>query len=151
MASTAYGRGRSEVNLEDILGIDPDDCLDRRARRLIEADRKLLAELVQRRKELGLKQAEVARRMDTDQGSVARIESGGRDLHQSTLRRYAMAVEAVIEHRVVSDTSTRTPAAQWAKMLASSDSPHADEAWGGVILWHDQRCLPTRLTNRADA
>lgn len=91
------------MDLDEMLGIDPADPVARRARRLHEADEKLIAELVKRRRELGLSQDEVARRMDTGQSTVARIESGARDLHQSTLRRYAMAVEAVVEHRVVPD------------------------------------------------
>lgn len=91
------------MTLDELLGIDLTDPVALRARRLREADRKLLGELVAKRRELRLSQEEVARRMDTSQATVARIESGVRDLHQSTVRRYAMAVEVFIEHLVTTD------------------------------------------------
>ena len=85
--------------LEELLGIDPADPLDRLADLLVSEDEKLLDQLVAIRKET-LSQAEVARRMGISQGAVARIESGNRNPHMSTLRRYAHAVRARIEHRV---------------------------------------------------
>lgn len=94
------------MDLDELLGLDQTSPLDRRARELIDADRKMLADLVQRRRDMGLTQKEVARRMDISQSAVARIESGARDLHQSTIRRYAMAVEAILEHKVLPDRRT---------------------------------------------
>lgn len=108
------------MDLGELLGIDPTEPLARRARRLRESDRKLINDLVARRQELGLSQVEVARRMDTGQATVARIESGIRDLHQSTLRRYAMAVEAVIEHDVVPDDRAQARSAAILKDLRAS-------------------------------
>lgn len=95
--------GKCAMDLDELLGIDLNDATARRARRLRENDRQLLRDLVKRRQDLDLSQEEVARRMDTNQSTVARIESGARDLHQSTLRRYAMAVEAVVAHEIVPD------------------------------------------------
>ena len=43
---------------------------------------------------------DVAKRMGSDTAGVSRFESGVRDLRQSTTRRYAQAVGAVIRHRV---------------------------------------------------
>lgn len=100
------------MGIDELLGIDLTETVSRRARHLRDADRKLLADLTARRLALGLSQEEVARRMDTHQSTVARIESGNRDLHQSTLRRYAMAVEAFVEHRVIADDADRIPSAE---------------------------------------
>ncbi|HJF15468.1 MAG TPA: helix-turn-helix domain-containing protein [Enteractinococcus helveticum] len=85
--------------LEELLGIDPTDPLDQLADLLVSEDEKLLDQLVAIRKRT-LSQAEVAQRMGISQGAVARIESGSRNPHLSTLRRYAHAVRARVEHRV---------------------------------------------------
>ena len=52
----------------------------------------LIARLVDRRITSGLSQAEVARRMQTSQSAVARLESRQHDAQLSTLTRYAEAV-----------------------------------------------------------
>jgi repressor LexA len=52
----------------------------------------LIARLVDRRVTSGLSQAEVARRMQTSQSAVARLESRQHDAQLSTLTRYAEAV-----------------------------------------------------------
>jgi predicted transcriptional regulator len=54
--------------------------------------RQLVANLVARRRELGLSQTEVAARMGTSQPAVARLESGAADVRLTTLERYAVAV-----------------------------------------------------------
>lgn len=91
------------MNLEEMLGINPRDPLQRRAKRMVETDETLLDDLVKMRKAKALSQDDVAARMEISQSAVARIESGERDPRLSTLRRYAMAVGAVYEHRVLDD------------------------------------------------
>lgn len=91
------------MDLDELLEIDAADPLVQRARQLHDADRHLIEELVARREELDLSQREVARRMDVSQSAVSRIERGDRDLHQSTVRRYAMAVEATVTYMVIPD------------------------------------------------
>jgi len=110
------------MDIDDILEIDAFDPHAHRAKLLLDADRKLIADLVARRKELGLTQTEVGARMDSDQSTVAKIEAGGRDLHQSTLRRYAMAVDALIEHRVIAPRSSKVSRAH---IAAASANPPA--------------------------
>jgi len=88
------------MNLQEMLGINLDDPNQRLARDLVEADEKMLDELVAIRQEQRLTQAEVGGKMGISQGAVARIESGERDPHLSTLRRYAYAVGAVVTHQV---------------------------------------------------
>jgi DNA-binding transcriptional regulator YiaG len=53
--------------------------------------RELARDLAQRRRDAGLTQCEVAERMGTSQGQVARFESGA-DTRMSSVARYAVAV-----------------------------------------------------------
>jgi ribosome-binding protein aMBF1 (putative translation factor) len=57
--------------------------------------------VAERRKELGLSQAELAQRVDTTQSARARLESGGRPPRIDTLLRIANALdcELVVELR----------------------------------------------------
>jgi len=55
----------------------------------------LARDLAQRRRDVGLTQCEVAERMGTSQGQVARFESGA-DTRMSSVARYATAVGARI-------------------------------------------------------
>jgi transcriptional regulator with XRE-family HTH domain len=82
-------------------GIDPGDPIEQNAKQLVEADEKLLDDLIELRREQGLSQVQVAERLGVHQSSVARIESGERDPHLSTLRRYALALGARVEHHVL--------------------------------------------------
>jgi transcriptional regulator with XRE-family HTH domain len=114
-------------DLDRFLGIDSSNPLDARARALVEADGKLLDELVDMRKSKKLTQAEVAERMEITQGAVARVESGDRDPRLSTLRRYAMAVGALVSHSVDDDEQqvVRSP-------LTGSHAAH--DAWPAPTL-----------------
>lgn len=87
------------MNLDELLGIDLDDPIQQNANQLVDADQKLLDDLVALRR-ASMTQEEAAARMGVSQSAVARIESGERDPHLSTLRRYALAVGARIEHHV---------------------------------------------------
>ena len=105
------------MDLEALLGIDPADPRDRLADYIVTADENLMSELVARRKELGLRQEDVAERMGIDKSNVSRIERGDRDLLQSTLRRYLMAIDSVVVHEVrafedidCADKAARDPA-----------------------------------------
>ena len=60
----------------------------------------LVAHLVERRRELGLSQTDVAARMGTSQSAVARLESGGADVRLTTLERYAAAVDRELDWRL---------------------------------------------------
>lgn len=61
------------------------------------ADRKRRAELLRsigrRRSELGISQADVAKRMDTTQSAVSDLETGGTDPRLSTVQRFASALD----------------------------------------------------------
>ncbi len=64
----------------------------------------LLDEMLRARRQAGLTQAEVARRMGTKTPAIARLESGGGSLRHSpsilTLRKYAAAVGCRLEIRL---------------------------------------------------
>ncbi|RGS71639.1 helix-turn-helix domain-containing protein [Mitsuokella sp. AF21-1AC] len=52
----------------------------------------ILEQLIQRRKELHISQQEVAKRMNTGQTTVARIETGARSPKLETVERFARAL-----------------------------------------------------------
>jgi len=89
------------MNLDEMLGIDLNNPSQRLARILAEEDAALVDALVGLRKASGKSQSEIARSMGVSQSAVARIESGERDPHLSTLRRYAHAVGAEVTHRAI--------------------------------------------------
>lgn len=72
------------------------DALDRAAESLALA---VLRGLVEARKNAGLSQSEVARRMDVPQSAVVRLESGAHSPTLTTLSRYAAAVGVRMEVR----------------------------------------------------
>jgi transcriptional regulator with XRE-family HTH domain len=69
-------------------------------RELETSRRKLVDELVARRRALGLSQTEVAARMGTSQSAVARLESDAGDVKLSTLERYAAALGGQLDWRL---------------------------------------------------
>lgn len=68
---------------------------------LAEADDRMRAALIRARKAAGLTQADVAESLGIKQSSVASFERHDNDPRLSTIRRYALAVGARIEHRVM--------------------------------------------------
>lgn len=74
---------------------------ERHVDELISADLSLLRALVQMRIDSGLTQDDVAKAMGRDPSAVSRFERLDSDPHMSTVRRYACAVNASIQHMVV--------------------------------------------------
>jgi DNA-binding XRE family transcriptional regulator len=81
--------------------------------------RELARELAGRRRESGLTQTEVAERMGTSQGQVARFESGA-DTRLSTVARYAAALGVTVSWSV-----QRAPAAKRPSRAAANRVPSA--------------------------
>lgn len=74
------------------------------------------AELISaRRKRAGLSQAELARRMDTSQSAIARLEGGETDPRWSTIER---ALKAVGEQASLSSAERKPPAVDEEQILA---------------------------------
>jgi DNA-binding XRE family transcriptional regulator len=89
---------------DDLLGLNQDDPIMRRAEVLVENDSELLRSLIRIRKDSGLKQIHVARLLGISQASVAAFERYDNDPKLSTIRRYAHAVGALVAHQVEADT-----------------------------------------------
>lgn len=79
------------------------DVVRQRARALVRSERALLSDLVEIRKAHNLTQAVVAERMGVSQSAVAQMERYDANPTLSTLTRYALAVGARMEHRVIDD------------------------------------------------
>lgn len=84
----------------DWTGIDLGDPETALRLRQVDADLELIEHLRELREELGLTQAEVARRMGRHQSVVSTLERLGSDPRWSSLRRYAGALGVFIEHRI---------------------------------------------------
>ena len=95
-------RGAVVDEFDSLLGIDAADERDVLAGELVRADFAWVDQLVARRRQLGLTQAEVARAMGRSQSVVSDIETMSTDPRLSTLRRYALAIGAAVRHRVYS-------------------------------------------------
>lgn len=89
-----------EAEIAAWLGVDLTDPVQRLANDLARGDREFLDHLVEHRR-LKFTQSEVAERMGISQSAVSQFESGDRDPQLSTVRRYALALELMIEHKVV--------------------------------------------------
>ncbi len=63
----------------------------------IQRRRRLMADLAEKRRELGLSQTEVAARMGTSQSTIARLEAGAGDVRLSSVERYAEALGHSVE------------------------------------------------------
>lgn len=92
-------------DLDELLGIDPNDPVQRLANDLTANDLDLIAGLVKIREAKGLTRAEVADRMGTTPHAVGELESASADPRLSTLRRYAIAIGASVEHHVTEQNS----------------------------------------------
>lgn len=109
------------MDIDDLLGIDRSDPQQALAIEQMEQDDALLDALIQRRRELGLTQQQVADRLGITQSAVARFEGGDRDPRLSTLRRYALAVESLVTHSVTAPMRT-TADVEWERIVTELKS-----------------------------
>lgn len=112
----------------------PSHELVERAAALAEADDDLRAKLIEARREAGLSQRELASMLGIKQSSVAAFERYDNDPRLSTIRRYALAVGAAIEHRVSPCTPAPPSAAEWTPFRSGSFSTSIQDAPLGVTL-----------------
>lgn len=87
-----------------------DEILERRADLLVDAKDRLLEGLVSLRKEHKLSQQTVAERMGVSQPTVAAFERYDANPTVSSIIRYAMAVDALLDIKVVDDCGEGVPA-----------------------------------------
>lgn len=69
------------------------------------SDFEMISALVEIRKSLGLNQAELAEIMGVTQQAISKFERMDSDPRLSTIRRYAIAVGAIINHNVVKNNA----------------------------------------------
>lgn len=106
-----------------------------RAKVLARADRELKASLVQMRRDAGLTQKQLAKRMGISQQAIQKLERYDSDPKVSTLRRYANAVEAIVEHRVSRDAGQSVWMAQpsqWDSIMTMTVARPTPSAEGRV-------------------
>ena len=87
-----------------------DEIFERRADLLVDAKDRLLEDLVSLRKEHKLSQQTVAERMGVSQPTVAAFERYDANPTVSSIIRYAMAVDALLDIKVVDDCGEGVPA-----------------------------------------
>lgn len=123
------------MDLDEFLGIDNSDPVQRLANDLVQEDDRLLSELVELRRKT-MTQQDVADRLGISRPAVAAFERYDADPKLSTVRRYALAVRAYIAHTV-------TPEAQRRESFAERALEHwqADLASGWVRQRGDQHVI----------
>lgn len=109
------------------------DELVARAADLAEADERLLFELIHARKAAQLSQRDVARLLGIKQPSVAGFEAHDSDPKLSTIRRYALAVGAHVEHVVTAKPPVSNPLDAWV----------GPSTVASMSLWFDISSMPT--------
>jgi transcriptional regulator with XRE-family HTH domain len=82
---------------------DENDVLEARADALVEDHVSLLEDLVKLRKKHNLSQKDVAERMGVKQPTVSAFERYNANPRLSSIRRYAMAVDAMVQTQVTDD------------------------------------------------
>jgi len=87
--------------LANLVGIDLDSPIQRMAEALVSNDSNLHWELTQLRRNKGITIETVAERMGVSVEHATEFEAYWYDPKQSELRRYALAVEAVIESTLI--------------------------------------------------
>lgn len=87
-------------NIDAILGLTRPSEADKLAERLVRGDSKFIDDLIAQRHKSGMTQAGVAEALGLTQSAIAKFESAERDPRLSTIRRYALAVGAIVRHDV---------------------------------------------------
>lgn len=88
---------------DDLVAPSGSALVKARAKVLAREDRELKAALIRVRRRSGLSQQDVADRLGVTQQSIYKFERYDSDPKASTVRRYANAVGALVEHRVHTD------------------------------------------------
>ena len=93
MSKTTHRRGQGArlVPADEVFAKARKNPAYRKAYDALEAEFSLVAEIIKARMDAGLTQDQVAKRMNTTQAVIARLEGGGREPSTRTLRRFAKA------------------------------------------------------------
>ena len=89
------------VQFDEVLSELEKDPEFRNARRRIKPYFDLLKDVLRRRKKLGITQKELAKRANTHQSRISKIESGEHDIRLSTIIILAEALDAEVKIQIV--------------------------------------------------
>ena len=103
----------------DFLELESETTSERRARILARNDSDLMSNLVALRKSKGITQQVLADRLGLTQATIASFESYESDPKLSTIRRYAHALEALVNHVVEADEGQYDNGEAWHVMSFS--------------------------------
>ena len=107
---------------KDFLEMENETPSERRARILAENDGDMLSDLIALRKSKRITQQVLAERMGVTQATVASFERYDSDPKLSTIRRYAHALEALINHVVVADNDQFADGSVWRVLSFTADA-----------------------------
>lgn len=117
--ASQISRPHDKLNLmgtKDVLNSRSREELIELATRLAASDSDLRWALIQARKRAGFTQSDLAEVLGVSQPAVAQIESMGNDPRLSTLRRYALAVGAMISHQVTESNGRGFSTDHWTSL-----------------------------------
>ncbi|MDO4784035.1 MAG: helix-turn-helix transcriptional regulator [Propionibacteriaceae bacterium] len=127
--------------LEGLLGLDASSASMVRAAQLAENDRALLRNLVEIRRQRGLTQSQVAEILGVKQPTIAKFEAHDSNPTLASIRRYAHAVEALVNHDVAADTGQLMNPGERGRWIATSlrasthvAYPRAEHVWSGRLV-----------------
>lgn len=109
--------------------ISPLKLVRARARVLAREDRRLRAELVRVRRQNSLSQKNVAELLGVTPQAIQKLERYDADPKLSTLRRYANAVGALVEHRVTVDYGQSISLASSSRWESNSTPGTEGQQW----------------------
>lgn len=113
----------------------PVNLVRTRSKLLARADRRMRAELIEVRRLNDLTQADVAERMGISQQAVQKFERYDADPKLSTMRRYANAVGAIVEHTVTRDSGQSAMLCADSQWRGLGQLPRMDEV--RVVAYRD--------------
>jgi predicted transcriptional regulator len=117
-------------------------AIGERAQILVESDQDLLERLIALRVKHHIPQAEVARRMGVTQPTVSNFERYDSNPRLSTIRRYALAVDALVHHEVIDDCARHVEF----ESVVSTSSP----TWSESVVAYSNWGPGKRVTNVLD-
>lgn len=90
----------TRMDLNALLGIDPNDPIDQLAGSLVEADGILIETLQRRRRELGMSHEDLAERMGISPEYARTLDRYDADCNLATMRRWKLALGLSVEYAI---------------------------------------------------
>lgn len=109
------------------------ESVERRADALVQSHEELLEKLISMRSKHRLTQADVAERMGVSQPTVAAFERYDANPTLATIRRYALAVGARIDHSIIDDCIQHSPEAREDGVVMAVQMVNAGVYWQPAV------------------